>query len=125
MSPERSSVADVNPHTWINPASVTLHNQDTITLHDLHLFIRTNDRFTGDSLPLQITLLTPDSMRFQEPFTLTTPPGHSPASLGRETSDVYRRGVRLARMGEYRLIISPVTPVQGVEAVGIYQTISE
>ncbi|WP_418409864.1 hypothetical protein [Alistipes sp.] len=119
LSPHQSAVADVDAAAWNRAAVLTLTNSDTTTLRDLELFLRCNDLFTEDSLTVRITVLTPDSLRHEEPFLLVIPPAHTPAALSREADVAYRRRVRFARTGDYRIKITPGRLVKGVEAVGI------
>ena len=104
--PFRSNAADTDPVSWKDPAGIVLANADTTSLRDLTLFLRCNDRFAEDTLTLRIATIAPDSLRFEEPFRLVIPVP-------------YRRHVRFAREGDYRMTIAPTRPVRGIEAVGI------
>ena len=119
LSPHQSAVTDVDAASWREAAHLTLPNSDTTTLRDLELFLRCNDLFTEDTLTVRIAVVTPDSLRHEEPFGLVFPPAHTPAALTREADIPYRRRVRFARTGDYLITITPGRPVRGVEAVGI------
>ena len=60
-----------------------------------------------------------DSLRYEEHVTLRPVPGRHPAALNRVCEWPYRTRVRLTDTGDYRVVIRPVTPQQGIEAVGI------
>lgn len=120
ITPRLSVAADTDPAAWREPAEVTVRNDDTLARHNLDLFLRCNDRFGEDTLTVHITVLTPDSLRFEEPFLLTLPRDRRPAALASEAVIPYRRCVRFGRTGDYRIRITPARPVRGVEAVGIH-----
>ena len=117
--PFRSNTADTDPVSWKDPAGIVLANADTTSLRDLTLFLRCNDRFGEDTLTLRIATTTPDSLRFEEFFRITSPHTNGPAAIAREIAVPYRRRVRFAREGDYRMTIAPTRPVRGIEAVGI------
>lgn len=118
-SPYQTSAADVNPLRWEEPAGIRIENADTVTLRDAAIFLRYNDRFTEDTLTVRITTLSPDSLRFEEEFLLAIVRTDTPAALQHETLIPYRRRIRLLREGGYRILVTPVRPVRGVEAVGV------
>lgn len=119
LSPHQSTAVDVDPADWHTPAELRLPNADTVSLRDLRLFLRCNDRFAEDSFTVRIELRTPDSLRFEETLRIDLPRTEGPAALAREHLVPYRRQVRLARSGDYRLRITPERPLRGVEAVGL------
>lgn len=119
VTPHQSTAADVNPARWDSPSEIVIPNADTLTLRDMGLYLRCNERFGEDTLTLRIAVFTPDSLRYEEPFTLAIPPTTAPASLAREAAVPYRSRVVFARTGDYRIRITPSRPVRGVEAIGI------
>ena len=118
-SPYQTAATDVNPAGWEQTAELRLENADTVTLRDLRLFIRCNESFTADSLPLQVMVLSPDSLRYEEHVTLRPVPGRHPAALNRVCEWPYRTRGRLTDTGDYRLVLRPGPPPQGLTAVGI------
>lgn len=125
ISPHQSAATDVDPFRWEREAEIRLPNADTVTLRDAAVFLRCNDRFAEDTLTLRIATVTPDSLRFEEPFRLVIPRDESPAPLKREVAVPYRLRIRFTQSGDYRCILTPTRPVRGVEAVGINLTKSE
>lgn len=125
ITPRLSVAADTDPAAWQQAAEVTIANDDTLARRDLDLFLRCNDRFGEDTLTVHITLLTPDSLRFGEPFLLTLRHDRRTAALASEAVIPYRRRVRFGRTGDYRIRITPARPVRGVESVGIHIKTSE
>lgn len=115
----QSEAVDVDAGMWNAPAVIELANTDTVTLRDLHLFVRCNERFEADSLPLRVMLLSPDSLRFEERFVLRTERSELPAARSRVCEAPFRSRVVLPDTGRYRLVIAPATPQRGIEAVGI------
>ena len=118
-SPCQTAAADVSPRRWEASAEIRLENVDTVMLRNAALFLRCNDRFTEDTLTVRIAALSPDSLRFEEPFLLALTRTNGPAALMREYLVPYRHRIRLGRTGEYRFLITPIRPVRGVEAIGI------
>lgn len=118
-SPYQSAVTDVPPRKWYTTAEIRLENGDSTTLRDADLFLRCDDRFAEDTLTVRIATLSPDSLRFEEPFLLAISRTGGPAALMREFLVPYRRRICLGRTGEYRIQITPTRPVRGIEAVGI------
>lgn len=133
-----SIVTDIGGRAWSGPAILTLRNDDTLSLRDIVLFMRCDSRFCDDTLTLRVELFTPDSLHLSEPF-LFSPSGHrqsaprlfdrgcsstgrssAPGPLDREISGLYRRRARLGRAGDYRFVITPSRPVEGIEAAGIH-----
>lgn len=119
MAHTQCVAVDVDTRDWSRPAFLSFINSDTTTLRDLHLFIRCNERFEADSLPLHVMFLSPDSLRFEERFVLRAERGELPAARSRVCEAPYRSRVVLPDTGRYRLIIAPATPQRGIEAVGI------
>lgn len=120
VTPRLSVAADTDPAAWHETAEMTLRNDDTLARRNLSLFLRCNDRFEEDTLTVHVAMLTPDSLRFGEPFLLTLHHDRRPASLASEAVIPYRRRVCFDRTGDYRIRITPARPVRGVEAVGIH-----
>lgn len=119
VRPDRAVVADVDPASWCERIELRYTNPDTITMRTLRLFLRHDQRFEEDTLTVQITTLSPDSLRVSEYHRLTFHYEQSPAPLKRVVEVPYRRGVRLTRRGDYRFLITPTRTVRGAEAVGL------
>ena len=117
--PGETAVAVLPPGVWSDPVELLLPNRDTLGTYDWRLFLRYDEHLAPDRFTLQLTVLTPDSLRFSEPVTVQLPSGPAPAALLREFGIDYRRRVRLARTGSYRILLRPQTPLQGIDAVGI------
>lgn len=118
LSPHHSTAVDVDPNGWRSAAVLRLENADTVSLRDLRLFLRCNDRFAEDSFTIRIAVCTPDSLRFEETFRIDLLRTEGPAALARERIIPYRSRVRFARKGHYLLSVEPLRPLRGVEAVG-------
>lgn len=118
-SPFRSIAADVDARAWVDPVELILPNTDTLGCYDWQLFVRSDDRIAADTFTLRIAVVTPDSLRFEEPFFVRLPVRPVPAAMLSEADVDYRRQVRLSRSGDYRLTIRPLYPLRGIEAVGI------
>lgn len=125
IAAHRAVATDVDSRAWRDTVQLTFRNEDTLGLCDLHFFLRYNDRFSADMLPVSVIVLSPDSLSASERVTLRIRRNEGPASMAREADVPYRRRVRLSRRGEYRVLVVPDTAVRGVEAVGLHLTKSE
>ena len=115
----QSEAVDFAAGMWTAAAVSAVAYPDTGNQRDLPPVTRRHMRFMADSLPLQVMVLSPDSLRYEEHVTLRPVPGRHPAALNRVCEWPYRTRVRLTDTGDYRVVIRPVTPQQGIEAVGI------
>lgn len=118
-TPYRSVAADVDAGAWDAPVELMLPNTDTLGCYDWQFFVRCDERIAPDTFTVRIAVVTPDSLRFEEPFAVQLPACTTPAARLCEHLLDYRRRVRLARTGDYRLTVSPVRTLSGIEAVGI------
>lgn len=125
IASHRAVVTDVDSRAWSDTAQLTIPIDDTLHLSDLHFFLRYNDGFTADTLPVGVVVCSPDSLSVSERMTLRIRHSKGPASMAREADIPYRRRVRFSRKGEYRVLVVPDTTVRGIEAVGIHLTNSE
>ena len=113
-------MADVDINDWTEETTVSYTNKQTENNYDLNIVLHVNRRFKAKQLELEITTMTPDSLRYSEQVTL-------PVSLSWEnptavTTDIelpYRQNVALRCEGEYTMVIAPQQSVVGVEAAGI------
>lgn len=121
LSPHQTVVTDTGGGTWSESAEIEIPNADTVTPRDLYIVVRYNDSFRDDTLRLTIRTTSPDSLVFEESYTLGLPSRRHPAALAEEASVPYRRHVIFPDSGIYRMAFIPATPVRGVEAIGINQ----
>ena len=125
MTPTQAVVDDVDLYDWQREQEgeegvcVNIENGDTATLRDLSLIVRFNRLFKADTLHLELCIETPDSMRYTE--TVAFPISHPRRAAALRTVDEipYRSRTVLDRMGTYRITLTPVRPVEGIEAAGI------
>ena len=108
-----------DPRGWDAPAEICLSNDDTLTLRRLTLLFHCNADFGCDSLPLEITVSTPDSLIWSEHFTARPLLRRKVAAVAMTAGVPYREDVVLGRPGDYTFELTPCCPVRGVEAAGI------
>ena len=118
-SPTHSVAIDLPLATWDTACTIPIQNEDTTTLRDVRIFMRTNHNFNQDSLTVSIATYRPDSLRCEEDRILTFDHKRMATALQREIVVGYRRGVVYDQRGVYRLEIKPHRAVQGIEAIGI------
>ena len=114
------AMGDVSINGWSEPVSVTYNNGDTSSPLDLDVTLHINRRFEVQSIAVEITTLTPDSLRYSESVTL--PVRVRWPSNRAKTTDIalpYRRDVHFAHKGEYHISLRPLQDIVGVEAAGI------
>lgn len=110
-------MSDLAGYRWSEAACFTVDNDDTLSLRDLSIAVRYNRRLAADSIIVDITTLTPDSLRLEEQFTLYVPSTDEVQPV--ERIFPYRRNARLLREGAYRFAIAPSEEIKGVESVGL------
>lgn len=119
LSPHQAVVTNLPVGLWSESAAITLTNEDTVSLRDLYVILRYNDSFGSDTLRLMVRTTSPDSLCYEEYFTLRVPARQHAAALQSEALIPYRQRVVMAKGGDYRMTFTPTHPVQGVEAIGI------
>ena len=113
------ALTDVNALSWSDEATVKYVNGDTTSLRDLDLVLHVDRSFESGELQLDISVATPDSLRYVERVTV---PAVAQWRGNIRRTDIrmpYRRRVRFALEGKYSIGIKPVGEVRGVEAAGI------
>lgn len=123
--PVDTVVTDVRPGGWSDAAALEYENADTLSLRDMTLMVRHDDRIAGDSVTLRISVYTPDSLLLKESLRLDVPRSHKAAALAGEIDAPYRQKVRLGKQGVYRIEITPARTVKGISAVGMTITKSD
>ena len=73
LSPHQTVVTDTGGGTWSESAEIEIPNADTVTPRDLYIVVRYNDSFRDDTLRLTIRTISPDSLVFEESYTLGLP----------------------------------------------------
>ena len=113
-------MADVDVDGWSDEITLLHINQDTTSRYTLNLALHVNRLFKAKELDVEITTMTPDSLRYTEHVTI---PLNSPWSTETEaTTDIvipYRQDVHLRCLGEYKIMLAPQQDIVGVEAAGI------
>lgn len=110
-------VHDLENRVWSAPQDFYYDNSDTLLQRDISIVVRYDRGYVADSVAMNILCVSPDSLVFEEPFTLRIP------RIGdmrpEEHSFVYRHNVQLARTGRYLFRLTPKAPAQGIASVGI------
>ena len=111
---------DVSVRSWTEATTIKYVNSDTTTLRNLSVTLHVNRLYNNDSIALEISTMTPDSLRYTEQVVM--PATAEWPSENATTTDVeipYRKNARLRCEGEYVVRITPQKEVVGVEAAGI------
>ena len=112
-----SEVEIINSSSWQKPVTVSLYNEDTVSLRNIVFFLRSRTTCMDETLPITVTVMDPDSLYFSERFPLRI--SHNNHMLAQCSEIPYRRCSRLSKKGIYKFIFSPETAIIGVEAVGV------
>ena len=115
----RSYMTEIRGGEWSQPVTVVLANSDTLGLYDFGIALRHDGELCGRTVEMTVRTVTPDSLWVEEPLSLYIGDDGRSRPAQHETVGIYRRSVRLASGGDYRITIAPKRPVQGVTAVGV------
>lgn len=117
--PHGAAVTGVDSDGWRDTARISFVNEDTAVLRDMDLFVRHDSRFRRGFVSAEIIVAAPDSTMTAEHVLLHFGNPAEARARRQESAAPYRRRTRLARLGEYRIMIVPDSTVRGVEAVGV------
>lgn len=110
-------ISDTENDRWSTVEEFYYDNVDTLTRRDISIVVRYGHGYTADSVAMSILSISPDSMVFEEPFTLRIP------RLGdmrpAEHTFLYRRNVLLYKEGRYTFRLKPDAVVEGISSVGL------
>jgi hypothetical protein len=113
-------VHDVPQSRWYSAEEFYYENEDTLTMRDMSIVVRYGAGYVADSVALRILSVSPDSMVFEEPFTLHIP--HLGDMRPEEHTFLYRRNVVFGSRGRYTFRIHPEHQVEGISSVGLIIT---
>ena len=119
---EIDSVAtSVDPAGWYSgqPKSLAFTNDDTTALNTMSLIVKYDKRLTNNSLRLNVTVITPDSLTLTEEVKVAVPMRRGDVSRATIAVEPFRRHAHLARTGIYRFEIEPTHPIFGLTGIGI------
>ncbi len=118
-SAEEMAMVDVPVRGWHHGVEVKVNPPDTETLYDLDLLVRYNHNFTVDTLTLWFRTQSADTLIYTERCRFALPMSERPAAIRPVVDLPWRCGVRFAGAEAYKIRITPLQPVHGIEAVGI------
>ena len=119
LVPQNSLMVGVDMRSWESAESITYDNNDTLSLRNINIALRYNDNFREATLPLKITITTPDARHFEEVVELRLSHPSTALTVATTESLPYRADVLLSQKGCYTFSFEPQTEVQGIEAIGI------
>ena len=111
------AVEDVESRVWSEPMDFYYDNSDTLSLRDVSIVVRYEGKEVADSVAMDILTVSPDSLVYEEPFTLHIP--RLADMRPEEHTFLYRRRVLLSRPGRYLFRLTPNAPAEGVSSIGI------
>ena len=118
------AMADVNISEWSEPTTVTLKNEQPKSVGELTIVLHVNRRFNAKEVELEIVSTTADSLRYSEQITVSpTIEWPIPTAQSVDVEIPYRHMVEMRKVGQYSYTIRPLSPLHGVESVGMsYKT---
>ena len=119
IAPQNAIMVGVDLKSWSKAESIIYENADTTSLRNLNIALRYNEDFRQTSLPLKVTITTPDARYFEEEVTLQLERPSMAIAVTASESIPYRTGVLLNQSGFYTISFEPLSEVRGVEAIGI------
>ncbi len=119
LAPQNTQMVGVDMRSWEGAESITYNNSDTLSLRNLNIALRYNDNFKHTTLPLKITVTTPDARYFEEVIELQLQHPHTALTVATTESLPYRADVLLNQKGLSTFSFEPQLAVRGVEAIGI------
>lgn len=111
---------DVNVGTWQQSATIEFSYSEEPRCSDVDLLLHVNRNFRPCDLGFEVTVITPDSLRYTEQIFISAT--MLPPMVTDRMEDIkipYRRDMELAKKGEYNIVITPLAPLSDVEAVGV------
>lgn len=128
MADHGTCVADVDPQGWSarEKAVAVYEHRDTVSLYDLYVVVRHDERSAGQEFPITIETQTPDSLAFKDTITIRIPSRRFDRAVERNSSffeqeTPYRLHSLLRRQGVYRFRFTPIerSQIEGISAIGI------
>lgn len=110
-------VVDIGGEAWESAYDLRYMNSDTLALRDIAIVVRYGEGYVADSVAMSVLTISPDSLVFEEPFTLHIP--HLAHMRPEEHTFIYRHNVLLKRKGEYTFRLTPSQRVEGIRSVGV------
>ncbi|MBP3550029.1 MAG: hypothetical protein J6J57_00070 [Alistipes sp.] len=119
LAPQNTQMVGVDVRSWDSAESVVFDNNDTLSLRNLNITLRYNDNFQQTSLPLKVTVRTPDARHFEEEVILPLHHPRTALTVATTESLPYRADVLLNQKGIYTFSFEPQSAVRGIEAIGV------
>ncbi len=103
ISHHTETVAHVDSRAWSagQQVSVTLENGDSLSMRNIDILLRFGRDLNTDTLSLNVTVLTPDSVSFTETIAVPVAFEHDGGSRFMEISAPYRKNAVLSKTGSY------------------------
>lgn len=112
-------MSDVDLRGWQKTATITYDNT-SLDERQMSVMLHVNSKFDAECINLEVKMLTPDSLCYEEQVKLTCPATKKIPTAGSIDIEIpYRYGVRLRKKGLYTFELTPTQSVAGIEAIGI------
>ncbi len=118
-APKEKNICHVNPKDWSNSANIFYENNQLDTYLDISFFVRCNNDFDVQAVPIIIQIEAPDSSIAFEHATWVFDGEKAPTPTASIQKIGYRSTCALNQRGTYKFSITPMYSIKGVEAVGL------
>lgn len=117
--PKEKSICHVNPSNWNSSAELIYNNNQLDTYIDISFYVRCNNDFDVQALPIIVQIEAPDSGMTIDHAIWVFDSEKAPAPTATIEKIGYRSSCTLNQLGAYKFSVTPMCSVKGVEAVGI------
>ncbi len=115
----QSIVAQVDPQGWSRAARISVECSDTTSLRDITIFARTMSDIKRIETTMTINTIDPDGKSFGEAVSVSYNRDERSTALSGDVEIPYRTKVKLGKMGNYTIEITPSNEIVGISAIGV------
>lgn len=116
--PVDAAVADTPRAGWCDAVEVCYDSDDTLSLHNLAVVARWEAAHAKELLPLRVEVQSPSGVCYAGEVVLTPSARHTGGSFVELSAD-WIEEARFMELGDYRFLLTPFQPTDGVWNVGV------
>lgn len=116
--PVGAAVADTPRAGWCDAVEVCYHSSDTLSLVAVGFVARWEAAHAEEALPLRIEVQSPSGANYAGEVVLTPSARHTGGSFVELSAD-WIEDARFMELGDYRFLLTPCQPTDGVWNVGV------
>ncbi|MBQ8272435.1 MAG: hypothetical protein IJZ09_05480 [Tidjanibacter sp.] len=116
--PVGAAVADTPRAEWCDAVEVCYDSDDTLSLHNLAVVARCEAAHAKELLPLRVEVQSPSGANYAGEVVLTPSARHTGGSFVEFSAD-WIEDACFGEVGDYRFLLTPCQPTDGVWNVGV------